>query len=50
MNRYAAAKPYTLPTALAELDGPTTGTVTLPRHLDRDPDRSTTRPTRLMSC
>jgi hypothetical protein len=37
MNRYAAAKPYTLPTALAELDGPTTGTVTLPRHLDWGP-------------
>ncbi|MEU5699237.1 hypothetical protein ACFFS2_00475 [Streptomyces aurantiacus] len=47
MNRYAAAKPYTLPTAL---DGPATGTVTLPHHLDWGPDRSTTWPTRLMSC
>lgn len=37
MNRYTAAKPYTLPTSLSELDGPTTGTVTLPRHLDWGP-------------
>lgn len=37
MNRYAAAKPYTLPTSLAELDGPTSGTVMLPRHIDWGP-------------
>ncbi|MGW7753373.1 hypothetical protein ACWGK6_17870 [Streptomyces violaceusniger] len=37
MSRYAAAKPYVLPASLAELDGPTTGTVTLPRHIDWGP-------------
>jgi len=37
MSRYAAAKPYVLPTALAELVGPTTGTATLPHHLDWGP-------------
>lgn len=37
MSRYAAAKPYTLPESLAELDGPTTATVTLPRSIDWSP-------------
>ncbi|MFI7309013.1 hypothetical protein [Streptomyces hygroscopicus] len=37
MSRYAAAKPYVLPESLAELGGPTTGSVTLPRHIDWGP-------------
>ncbi|MEU0811374.1 hypothetical protein [Streptomyces sp. NPDC005970] len=37
MSRYAAAKPYVLLESLAELDGPTTGGVTLPRHIDWGP-------------
>ncbi|KAK1180564.1 hypothetical protein B7755_021925 [Streptomyces sp. NBS 14/10] len=37
MSRYAAAKPYVLPESLTELDGPTTGSVTLPRHIDWGP-------------
>ncbi|MGR3936867.1 hypothetical protein [Streptomyces sp. BRA346] len=37
MSRYAAAKPYVLPESLAELNGPTTGNVTLPRHIDWGP-------------
>lgn len=37
MSRYATAKPYAVPASLAELDGPTTGTVTLPRHIDWGP-------------
>ncbi|GAA2290892.1 hypothetical protein [Streptomyces violaceusniger] len=37
MSRYAAAKPYLLPESLAQLDGPTTGGVTLPRHIDWGP-------------
>ncbi|GAA2339532.1 hypothetical protein [Streptomyces cuspidosporus] len=37
MSRYAAAKPYVLPESLAELDGPTTDGVTLPRHIDWGP-------------
>nr|WSX81772.1 hypothetical protein OH826_18760 [Streptomyces sp. NBC_00899] len=37
MSRYAMAKPYTLPESLAELDGPTTGTLTLPRSIDWGP-------------
>lgn len=31
------AKPYVLPGSLTELDGPTTGSVTLPRHIDWGP-------------
>lgn len=31
------AKPYTLPESLAELDGPTTGTLALPRSIDWGP-------------
>lgn len=38
MSRYAAAKPYTVPTSLAELSGPTEGVVRLPRHIDWGPD------------
>lgn len=37
MSRYAEAKPYALPTSLADLAGPTSGTVTLPRHIDWGP-------------
>lgn len=37
MSRYAEAKPYALPTSLAELSGPTVGTVVLPRHIDWGP-------------
>ena len=37
MSRYAEAKPYALPTSLAELRGPTVGTVVLPRHIDWGP-------------
>ena len=37
MSRYAEAKPYALPTSLAELGGPTVGTVVLPRHIDWGP-------------
>jgi hypothetical protein len=37
MSRYAEAKPYALPTSLAELSGPTVGTVILPRHIDWGP-------------
>lgn len=37
MSRYAAAKPYALPESLGKLDGPTTGSVTLPRHIDWGP-------------
>ncbi|MBV9025169.1 MAG: hypothetical protein JO362_15580 [Streptomycetaceae bacterium] len=37
MSRYAAAKPYAVPTSLAELTGPVTGTVLLPRHIDWGP-------------
>ncbi|MGY0059766.1 hypothetical protein ACWY4P_25010 [Streptomyces sp. LZ34] len=37
MSRHTAAKPYILPESLAELDGPTTGSVTLPRHIDWGP-------------
>lgn len=37
MNRYAAAKPYILPTSLARLHGPTSGTIMLPRHIDWGP-------------
>ncbi|MET7906332.1 hypothetical protein ABZS86_34740 [Streptomyces sp. NPDC005355] len=37
MSRYAAAKPYVLPTSLTALDGPTTGTAMLPRHIDWGP-------------
>jgi hypothetical protein len=38
MSRYAAAKPYAVPMSLAELSGPVTGTVVLPRHIDWGPD------------
>jgi hypothetical protein len=37
MNRYAEAKPYAVPASLAELRGPTSGTVELPRHIDWGP-------------
>jgi hypothetical protein len=37
MTRYADAKPYALPQALADLTGPTDGTAELPRHLDWGP-------------
>ncbi|MER6075471.1 hypothetical protein ABT187_43205 [Streptomyces sp. NPDC001817] len=37
MSRYAEARPYALPTSLAELRGPTSGTVELPRHIDWGP-------------
>ena len=37
MNRYAEAKPYTVPSSLDELKGPTDGAVRLPRHIDWGP-------------
>ena len=37
MSRYAAARIYALPESLDELVGPTSGTVTLPRHIDWGP-------------
>jgi hypothetical protein len=37
MSRYAAARIYALPESLHELVGPTSGTVTLPRHIDWGP-------------
>ncbi|MGF1426437.1 hypothetical protein [Kitasatospora sp. LaBMicrA B282] len=37
MSRYAVAKPYALPVSLDQLTGPTTGPITLPRHLDWGP-------------
>jgi len=37
MSRYADAKPYAQPTSLADLAGPTSGAVTLPRHIDWGP-------------
>jgi hypothetical protein len=37
MSRYAAARIYTLPESLDELVGPTSGTRTLPRHIDGGP-------------
>jgi len=36
---YAAVRPYTVPDTLDELDGPTTGVVELPGHLDWGPRR-----------
>jgi len=36
-SRYAEAKPYALPTTLADLDGPTSGSVELPRYIDWGP-------------
>lgn len=40
MSRYAVAKPYALPASLDQLAGPTTGLLTLPRHLDWGPPYS----------
>ncbi|MEH0441569.1 hypothetical protein QBA74_39850 [Streptomyces scabiei] len=37
MSRYVAARIYALPESLDELVGPTSGTVTLPRHIDWGP-------------
>jgi hypothetical protein len=37
MSRYAAAGIYALPESLDELVGPTSGIVTLPRHIDWGP-------------
>jgi len=37
MSRYATARIYALPGSLDELVGPTSGTVTLPRHIDWGP-------------
>ncbi len=37
MSRYAAARIYALPESLDELVGPTSGSVTLPRHIDWGP-------------
>ncbi|MBG0852500.1 hypothetical protein I2W78_11795 [Streptomyces spinoverrucosus] len=37
MSRYAAARIYALPESLDEMVGPTSGTVTLPRHIDWGP-------------
>lgn len=37
MSRYAAARIYALPESLDDLVGPTSGTVTLPRHIDWGP-------------
>lgn len=37
MSRYAAARIYALPESLDELVGPSSGTVTLPRHIDWGP-------------
>lgn len=37
MSRYAAARIYALPDSLDELVGPTSGIVTLPRHIDWGP-------------
>jgi hypothetical protein len=37
MSRYAAARIYALPESLDESVGPTSGTVTLPRHIDWGP-------------
>ncbi len=34
MSRYAAARIYALPESLDELVGPTSGAMTLPRHID----------------
>lgn len=36
-SRYAEAKPYVLPESLADLAGPASGLVELPRHLDWGP-------------
>ncbi len=36
-SRYAEAKPYALPESLADLAGPASGLVELPRHLDWGP-------------
>lgn len=38
VSRYAAARPYAVPASLAELGGPTTGTIVLPRHIDWGPE------------
>jgi hypothetical protein len=37
MSRYAAARVYVLPESLGDLAGPTSGNVTLPRHIDWGP-------------
>jgi hypothetical protein len=37
MSRYAAARIYALPESLDELVGPSSGAVTLPRHIDWGP-------------
>ncbi|MGP3917427.1 hypothetical protein [Nonomuraea sp. 10N515B] len=37
---YGALRPYVVPATLEELTGPTTGVITLPRHLDWGPERS----------
>lgn len=37
MSRYAAARIYALPESLDELVGPTSRTMTLPRHIDWGP-------------
>lgn len=37
MSRYAAARIYALPESRDELIGPTSGTATLPRHIDWGP-------------
>ncbi|NJQ00081.1 hypothetical protein [Streptomyces zingiberis] len=37
MSRYAATRTYAVPESPGELAGPTTGTVTLPRHIDWGP-------------
>jgi hypothetical protein len=37
MSRYAAARVYVLPESLGDLTGPTSGSVTLPQHIDWGP-------------
>ncbi|GAA1022020.1 hypothetical protein Aple_084060 [Acrocarpospora pleiomorpha] len=36
---YGALRPYVVPVTLEELNGPVTGTITLPKHLDWGPKR-----------